>query len=134
MNHAMFSTTPRIGTFTVWNMRIAFFTSSTDTSCGVVTMIGAHQVRLLAERQLRVAGARRQVDDQVVDVLPGDVEQELSHGGVQHRAAPDHRLVLGDEQRHRDHLQAVRLERHDALVLDGAVRRLTPSISGTLGP
>ncbi len=34
----MFSTTPRIGTFRRWNMPMALRTSSSATSCGVVTI------------------------------------------------------------------------------------------------
>ena len=33
----MFSTIPRIGTFTFWNMRSPFFASMSAMSCGVVT-------------------------------------------------------------------------------------------------
>ncbi|MNO09146.1 hypothetical protein D3C81_2321400 [compost metagenome] len=35
---AMFSTSPRIGTLTFWNMLMPFFASSSAMSCGVVTI------------------------------------------------------------------------------------------------
>ena len=37
MKTDMFSTIPRIGTFTFWNMRRPFFASMSAMSCGVVT-------------------------------------------------------------------------------------------------
>jgi hypothetical protein len=56
----------------------------------------------LRERQRDVAGARRQVDEQVVGLVPEHVGEELLEGLVQHRAPPDDRLVLLGEEAHRD--------------------------------
>ena len=72
----MFSTMPSTGTFTRSNIFAPRSASPTETSCGVVTMIGAVHVRRLNERELRVAGARRHVDDEVVELSPRDVARE----------------------------------------------------------
>ena len=51
-----------------------------------------HDPRLrqqLGERHRDVAGARRQVEQQVVELLPGDVLEELLDRLVEHRPAPD---------------------------------------------
>src|SRR6185436_4999183 len=70
----------------------------------------------LGHRQRHVAGAGRQVDDEVVELAPLHVAHELLHRAVQHRPAPDDRLVGRDQHAHRDHLDAVRRRRHDPLV------------------
>ena len=62
----------------------------------------------LRQRELDVAGARRQVDDQVVQVLPQRGGQQLLQVLRGHRAAPDRRRVLAEEQADRHRLQAVR--------------------------
>ena len=48
----------------------------------------------LGQRDRDVAGARRQVDQQVVGVVPVHVGEELLERLVQHRAPPDDGLVL----------------------------------------
>jgi hypothetical protein len=53
----------------------------------------------LAQRQLDVAGARRHVDDQVVQVLPVGLAQQLVQRLGGHRAAPDHGLVLASTRK-----------------------------------
>ena len=58
----------------------------------------------LRQRELDVAGARRQVADEVVEVAPVDVAEELLEQAVDHRAAPHDRLVLVDEEADRDDL------------------------------
>ena len=65
-----------------------------------------------------VAGARRQVDDQEVGLVPEHVGEELLERLVQHRAPPDDRLVLRGEEAHRDAAHAVGLGRHQHLVDD----------------
>ena len=67
----------------------------------------------LGERHRDVAGAGRQVDEQVVQLAPGDVLEELRQRLVQHRPAPDDRRVLLDEEADRHDLHAVGLERED---------------------
>ena len=89
----------------------------------------------LGQRQLRVGGARRQVDDEVVEVAPVDVAQELLDRAADERPAPDDRLALGDEELDRDDLDAVALQRPDLVAL-GRLRlaRRRPSIIGMFGP
>ena len=56
-----------------------------------------HELRLrqqLGERHRDVAGARREVDQQVVELAPLDVLEELRERLVQHRPAPYDGLVL----------------------------------------
>ena len=67
----------------------------------------------LGERHRDVAGARREVDEQEVQLAPFDVLEELRQRLVQHRAAPDDRRVLLDEEADRHDLHAARLERQD---------------------
>ena len=72
----------------------------------------------LGERDRDVAGARRQVDEEEVGLVPEDVGEELLERLVQHRAPPDDRLVLLGEEAHRDAAHAVGLGRHEHLVDD----------------
>ena len=67
----------------------------------------------LGERHRDVARARRQVDEQEVELAPLDVLEELRERLVQHRPAPDDGGVLLDEEADRHDLHAVGLERHD---------------------
>ena len=74
---------------------------------------------LLRERQLDVAGAGRHVDDEVVDLAPVRVLQQLLERLRDHRAAPDHRRVLVDHEADRHRLHAVRLHRLERLAVVG---------------
>ena len=67
---AMFSTMPRIGTPTFSNILRPLRASISAMSCGVVTITAPVTGTFCDERQLDVAGAGRQVDDQVVEVAP----------------------------------------------------------------
>ena len=67
----------------------------------------------LAEAERRVARPGRQVDDQVVELAPLDVAQELLDGRVDERAAPDDRRVAGQEVLDAHHLHAVGDDRVD---------------------
>src|SRR5262249_46392491 len=58
----------------------------------------------LDERELNVAGAGREVDDEVVEFAPLHAAEKLRDDAVQHWAAPDDWLVAGIEQTHRNHL------------------------------
>ena len=78
----------------------------------------------LRERQLDVAGAGRQVDDQVVEVGPVGLAQQLLERLRDHRPAPDHRVVLLDQEADRHHLDAVVLHRLHGL----AVARFGPAV------
>ena len=71
---------------------------------------GAGQPGILRQRQLSVAGARRQVDDHVVEGAPVDAHQELAQVFVDHRPAPDYGLVCLDEEPHRQKLDPVALQ------------------------
>ena len=107
----MFSTRPMTGTLIRLNIASALATSASDDRLG-----RRHQDRPgdrdgLGERQLRVGRARRQVDDEVVELAPVDVAQELLDRAADERAAPDDRLALGHEELDRDDLDAVALER-----------------------
>jgi hypothetical protein len=53
---------------------------------------------LLRQGQLDVAGAWRKIDQQVVQVTPQRVVEQLHQGRGRHRAAPDHRGVLLDQE------------------------------------
>ena len=79
--------------------------------------LGARQE--LRHRERDVAGAGRHVDDEEVGLAPVHVGEELLERLVQHRAAPDDRLVLAGEEAHRDQRHAVRVGRHDHVVDDG---------------
>src|ERR671914_864824 len=77
-----------------------------------------HELRLreqLRQRHRHVPGARRQIDQEVVELAPVHVLEELADRLVQHRAAPGDRLVLlVEEELDRDHLHSgVGVERQD---------------------
>ena len=65
----------------------------------------------LGKRHRDVAGPRRQVDQQVVELAPVDVLEELLDRLVQHRPAPHDGCVLLDEEADRHHLHARRRNR-----------------------
>ncbi len=130
----MFSTMPSMGTLSFRNIARPLRTSSSATSCGVVTITTPHERDHLRQRELGVAGARRHVEHQVVERAPGHVAQELLDGGVDHRAAPHERLALVDEQPDRHDLHAVGLDRDDAGSRTSRACPRAPIISGTSGP
>ena len=74
---------------------------------------------ILGHRQLRVAGARRHIDDQHVEFAPHDLAQELVKRRDHHGTAPDDRRALFDQKADRHHLDAEAFERNEPL----AVRR-----------
>ena len=76
-------------------------------SCGVVTITAPVSGTRCDERELDVAGAGRHVDDQVVEVAPVGLAQQLLERLRDHRPAPDHRLVGLDQEADRHHLHAV---------------------------
>ena len=101
----MFSTMPTIGTPTFSNILRPLRASSSAMSCGVVTITAPVTGTFCDERQLDVAGAGRHVDDQVVEVAPVGVLQQLLERLRDHRAAPDHRRVGVDQEADRHRLQ-----------------------------
>ena len=86
----------------------------------------------LGERHRDVAGPRGQVDEQEVQLAPGDVLEELGQRLVEHRPAPDDGGVLLDEEPDRHDLDAAgRLQRHDlALGRDRRAAAATPNMRG----
>jgi hypothetical protein len=75
----------------------------------------------LRKRHRDVAGAGRQVDQQVVECAPVDVLQELLDRLVEHRAAPDHCGVVVDEEADRHDLDSAgRVDRQDLARLRNA--------------
>src|SRR5688572_21550389 len=71
----------------------------------------------LRQGQLDVPGARRHVDDQIVELAPVCFTQELGEGLGHHRAAPDHRLLFLDQEPDRHRAQAVGCERLEPLAV-----------------
>ena len=77
----------------------------------------------LRERQRDVAGAGRHVDDQVIEVAPRGIAQELRDRAVQHRPAPHDGFARRHEKAHAHHAQAVLHDR-----LQPAVRQVRPVV------
>ena len=67
----------------------------------------------LRQRELCIRGSRRQVNDEIVEVAPLHVAQELLNRTTDKGAAPNDRLALGDEELNGDDLDAVALDRLD---------------------
>src|SRR6266571_1375220 len=80
---------------------------------------GARHRHLLGERELDVAGAWRHVDDEVVDIAPARVLEQLLEGLRHHRPAPHHRGIDVDEKADRDRLDAVARHRLERLAVLG---------------
>ena len=78
----------------------------------------AGERHLLRHGELRVAGAGRHVDDEHVELAPGDVLQHLRQRRHHHRPAPDHRRLLVDEEAHRHHLQPISLHRRELVAVE----------------
>src|SRR5215469_18973022 len=70
---------------------------------------------LLRERELRVAGARRQIDHQKILRTPQRVLEELTDRTHYHRPAPNHRRLFGEEEANRHQLDAVAFDRVEIL-------------------
>ena len=78
---------------------------------------GAGQRHALAQRERDVAGARRHVDQQVVQIPPVGLVEQLIQGLGGHRPAPDHGLVGFDQEADAHHLHTVVLHRLDGLAV-----------------
>ena len=89
----MFSTMPRIGMLTFSNILRPLRASMQRDVLRRGDDHRAGHRHLLRERELDVAGARRHVDDQVVEVAPVRLAEQLLERLGHHRAAPDHRLL-----------------------------------------
>ena len=84
--------------------------------CGVVTTSTSLRGRNWDSDREMSPVPGRQIDQQVVGVVPVDVGEELLERLVQHRAPPDDRLVLLGEEAHGDAAHAVHLGRDEHLV------------------
>src|SRR5207247_2653582 len=78
---------------------------------------GAGQGDQFGDAELGVSRARGEVHHQIVQIAPDHVPQELLDGGVDHRTTPRQRLVIWNEEPHRDQLDAVTLRRQQLAVL-----------------
>ena len=74
-------------------------------------------MRALAQRQLDIPGPRRQIDDQHVQIAPFHLRDQLLQRPHDHRAAPDHGLVLFQHQPDRHHRHPMRLQGNDRLAI-----------------
>ena len=107
----MFSMMPSTGTSTLRNMLRPLRASSSATSCGVVTMTAPESGTFCARVSWAspVPGGRS-------TTRKSSSPQSTSRSNcvialMHHRAAPDHRRVLVDQEAHRHHLDAVVLHR-----------------------
>ncbi len=71
----------------------------------------------LRESELDVARAGRHVDDQIVEVAPVRLREQLVQRRRDHRATPGHRLLVVDEEADRHCLEPVRDERLERLAV-----------------
>ena len=111
VNPLMFSTTPITGTPTRSNILAPRSASPTAISCGRRHDHRAGHVGRLHQRELGVAGAGREIDDEVVEPAPVDVAQKLLDDLHDDRAAPDGRRVALHEEAEGHELDAECLER-----------------------
>ena len=72
---------------------------------------------LLREGQLDITGAWRHVDDQIIQVAPCGLGDQLQQRTGDHRAAPDHRRVVVSQERHGHHFDTMGLDRHKPLLV-----------------
>ena len=101
---------PSTGMWTLSNICLARTTSASATSCGVVTST-APAARTCCESDSATSPVPgRQVEDQVVQLAPVHVAHQLHQRAVEHRPAPDERLVRLDQEADRHDLQPVRLD------------------------
>ena len=70
----------------------------------------------LAKGKLGVAGAGREIDEEVIEIAPGDGGDELLDGFLDHGAAPDDGVVALDEEAHGHEFDAVVLGRDELFV------------------
>ncbi len=78
---------------------------------------GTGQRNGLNHGQLSITSARRQVDDQHVELTPVDVMKKLPHSAHDHWTPPDDGFLLGNEKTHGHASHTVGIQWHDLLVL-----------------
>ena len=71
-----------------------------------------------ASGQGRVARARRQVDNHIVQATPFDISEELPNCAVQHRAPHDHRFVRRRQKAGADEFDAIDFQRLHLVVFN----------------
>ena len=132
----MFSTMPRMESFTVRQKLMDLRTSARATSCGVVTMIA----RASGICWATVSGSSPVPGGESItrksSSAPVDVGDELPDGGELERPAPDDGVVaLGQEGLHRNGDQVVECPHRFELAVEVDVRHPgQPSMRGTSGP
>src|SRR5260370_28454562 len=70
---------------------------------------------LLRQRELRIAGSGRQIDDQEILRAPQRILEKLAHSTHHHRAAPYHGRLVVEKKAHRDELHAILFYRIEIL-------------------
>ena len=80
---------------------------------------GAAHRHALRESELDIAGARWHVDDQIVQIAPFRLHQQLIERRGHHGSAPRHRLLLIDEETDRHRLEPMRFQRLESLPVLG---------------
>ena len=76
---------------------------------------GARDAQCLHQREVDVARARGHVDEEVVELAPVGLLDELAQGGGGHRAAPEHSLVAVYQQPDGEEFDAVALDGDDEI-------------------
>ncbi len=84
----MFSTIPSTGTLSFWKAPDAAAGVAHGQQLGRGDHDAAGERHQLGHAELRIARARGKVDDEVVELSPGHVGQELPQRAVDHGAAP----------------------------------------------
>src|SRR5208282_3604804 len=70
----------------------------------------------LRNRKLRIAGAGRKIEHQAIEIAPFDIDEKFRLELGHHRPAPDDRVLIVDEKRHRDVADAEAFEGDDPAV------------------
>lgn len=113
----MFSATPRMGTLTFSNIAAPRRATATAAVCGVVTITAPLRAIDWAIDNW-ASPVPGEVDEQDVQFAPADVGRELRDGLHDHRAAPDDRGVLVDQQTHGHDLDPKVLQRKEDVPVD----------------
>jgi hypothetical protein len=130
----MFSTMPRIGTSVLRNMATPRLASIRARSCGVETMTAPASGVACAIVSWASPVPGRHVDDEHVELAPGDLAQHLGDGAHHHRAAPDHRRLFLDEEADGHDLDAEALQRREGAPLTTRGLPCRPNSLGSEGP
>ena len=129
----MFSTMPRTGTLSFWKAPTPRRASLTESSCGVVTTTPPVSGTSCATLSCASPVPGRKVHDEVVELSPGHVGEELAQRAVDHRAAPDEGFLVPDEESHA-HERTPCATAGTSVSPFGGGRSLTPISVGMLGP